>query len=66
MRTANAAFLSLVLAATLTACGEKSQAPAAPAAPSRDYKAEAARSIDEKNMQSELDRLKQEVESDSK
>jgi hypothetical protein len=52
----------LALAALLCACGEKT-APA-PSKPSKDFAAEAKSSIDEKNMDAELQKLKAEVETD--
>jgi hypothetical protein len=55
----------LALAALLAGCGEsKSAAPAAPSTPSKDYSAEAKSTIDEKNMDAELEKLKTEVEAD--
>lgn len=57
--------LAVAGAAGLAACGGGSPA-AGPAAPSKDYEAEARSTIDEKNMDAELERLKREVEADSK
>lgn len=56
----------LALAALLAACGEKKTAAStsAPTKPSKDFTAEAKTSIDEKNMDAELEKLKAEVEAD--
>jgi hypothetical protein len=68
MRTQNvrnalvvASLFALPLA--LAAC-KKSDSGAAPTNPSKDYAAEAKSSIDEKNMDAELEKLKAEVEAD--
>ena len=52
----------LALAALLVACGEKKTS--APTKPSKDFAAEAKSTIDEKNMDAELQKLKAEVEAD--
>jgi predicted small lipoprotein YifL len=72
MRTHHAPSLSaarIALAAAsalaLTACGGGSPSDP-PAATPADFQAEARKSIDEKNMSAELERLKREVEADSK
>ena len=53
----------LVLPLALAACG-KSDSGTAPTKPSKDYAAEAKSTIDEKNMDAELAKLKAEVEAD--
>lgn len=69
MRTTNVAGTLVVSAAllclplALAACG-KSDSGAAPTKPSKDYAAEAKSTIDEKNMDAELEKLKAEVEAD--
>jgi hypothetical protein len=64
-RTGVQAF-SLIVAGTLVsgACGESPSA--APTAPSKDFKSEAKSAIDEKNMDAEMNKLKAEIEADSK
>ena len=65
LRLHAAAFSSLVAGAlVLASCGKTPEA--APTAPSKDFKAEAKRSIDEKNADAEMNKLKAEIEADSK
>jgi len=55
------------LAFLVASCGKSPEAaPKAPTAPSKDFKAEAKTSIDEKNMDAEMQKLKSEIETDSK
>jgi hypothetical protein len=61
---AGAVALLAACALAAASCG-KSQ-PAAPSAPSKDFKAAAKTSIDEKNMDAEMKKLKSEIDSDSK
>jgi hypothetical protein len=68
MRTGNdrprvlLACAPLALAALLAGCSAKKES--APTKPSKDYASEAKSSIDEKNMDAELEKLKSEVEAD--
>ena len=64
-RVAVRILLAAASAAALASCGGDAT-PAAPSQPSRDFRAEAQKSIDDKNMNAELERLKGEVEADSK
>jgi len=61
---AGAVPLLAVLALLAASCG-KSPA-AAPTAPSKDFKADAKSSINEKNKDAEMQKLKAEIEADSK
>jgi hypothetical protein len=65
VRTILAAVLVTVSGALAGSCG-RGASPPAPTAPSRDFSADAKKSIDEKNVDSELEKLKREVDDDSK
>ena len=55
---------ALVATFAVSACGKA--VPPPPSKPSQDFRAAAKTAIDAKNMGSELDKLKQEIDADSK